>query len=144
MMSGQAQGLACQRKAHMKNSVVVAGVGMVPFAKPSAAQPYPVMASEAVRLALQDAGLGYAEVQQAYVGYVYGDSTAGQRALYEVGMTGIPVVNVNNNCATGSSALVVPISLLFNCLFQIYCYYYYYYCRNVNDTSAHPLSHSIC
>jgi acetyl-CoA acetyltransferase len=39
------------------------------------------------------------------VGYVYGDSTAGQRALYEVGMTRIPVVNVNNNCATGSTAL---------------------------------------
>ena len=45
------------------------------------------------------------QVQQAYVGYVYGDSTAGQRALYEVGMTGIPVVNVNNNCSTGSTAL---------------------------------------
>jgi acetyl-CoA acetyltransferase len=89
----------------MKHSVVVAGVGMVPFAKPSVAQPYPVMASDAVRLALQDAGLGYADVQQAYVGYVYGDSTAGQRALYEVGMTGIPIVNVNNNCSTGSTAL---------------------------------------
>ena len=44
-------------------------------------------------------------MQQAYVGYVYGDSTSGQRALYEVGMTGIPVVNVNNNCSTGSTAL---------------------------------------
>ena len=44
-------------------------------------------------------------VQQAYVGYVYGDSTCGQTALYEVGMTGIPVVNVNNNCSTGSTAL---------------------------------------
>ena len=44
-------------------------------------------------------------VQQAYVGYVYGDSTCGQRALYQVGMTGIPIVNVNNNCSTGSTAL---------------------------------------
>ena len=44
-------------------------------------------------------------VQQAYVGYVYGDSTCGQRALYDVGMTGIPVFNVNNNCSTGSTAL---------------------------------------
>lgn len=89
----------------MKNSVYVVGVGMVPFAKPSSSKPYPDMASDAVRLALQDAGLAYAEIQQAYVGYVYGDSTAGQRALYEVGMSGIPVVNVNNNCSTGSSAL---------------------------------------
>ncbi len=45
------------------------------------------------------------DVQQAYVGYVYGDSTAGQKALYRVGMTGIPVFNVNNNCSTGSTAL---------------------------------------
>ena len=44
-------------------------------------------------------------VQQAYVGYVYGDSTAGQAAIYGVGLTGIPVFNVNNNCSTGSSAL---------------------------------------
>ncbi|NEW30772.1 thiolase family protein, partial [Nocardia cyriacigeorgica] len=36
---------------------------------------------------------------------VYGDSTSGQAALYRVGVTGIPVVNVNNNCSTGSSAL---------------------------------------
>jgi acetyl-CoA acetyltransferase len=89
----------------MSQDVYVTGVGMIPFTKPGANRPYPEMAAEATRIALQDAGLDYALVQQAYVGYVYGDSTAGQRALYEVGMTGIPVVNVNNNCATGSTAL---------------------------------------
>jgi len=89
----------------MKNNVYVVGVGMVPFTKPGASEPYPQMAAKAVNAALRDAGLEYAQVQQAYVGYVYGDSTAGQRALYEVGMTGIPVVNVNNNCSTGSTAL---------------------------------------
>jgi acetyl-CoA acetyltransferase len=89
----------------MKNDVYVVGVGMVPFTKPGASEPYPQMAAKAVRAALRDAGVDYARVQQAYVGYVYGDSTAGQRALYEVGMTGIPVVNVNNNCSTGSTAL---------------------------------------
>ncbi len=89
----------------MKNNVYVVGVGMVPFTKPGANEPYPQMAAKAVKAALRDAGLEYAQVQQAYVGYVYGDSTAGQRALYEVGMTGIPVVNVNNNCSTGSTAL---------------------------------------
>lgn len=36
---------------------------------------------------------------------VPGDSTCGQRALYQCGMTGIPIYNVNNNCATGSTAL---------------------------------------
>ncbi|QIL71331.1 lipid-transfer protein [Diaphorobacter sp. HDW4B] len=89
----------------MSQSVIVAGVGMIPFAKPGASEAYPVMASRAIQAALKDSGVDYAKVQQAYAGYVYGDSTAGQRALYEVGMTGIPVVNVNNNCSTGSTAL---------------------------------------
>ena len=89
----------------MSQDVYVVGVGMIPFTKPGANEPYPVMAATALRAALADGGVGYADIQQAYVGYVYGDSTAGQRALYEVGMTGIPIVNVNNNCSTGSTAL---------------------------------------
>ncbi|MFK0089646.1 lipid-transfer protein [Pseudomonas sp. NPDC090755] len=89
----------------MSNKVFVAGVGMIPFKKPGTSETYDVMGEQAIRLALADAGIDYAHVQQAYAGYVYGDSTCGQKALYRVGMTGIPVVNVNNNCATGSSAL---------------------------------------
>ena len=89
----------------MQRAVHVVGVGMIPFTKPGASEPYPVMGARAAQLALQDAGVDYAEVQQAYVGYVYGDSTSGQAAIYGVGLTGIPVFNVNNNCATGSSAL---------------------------------------
>lgn len=89
----------------MSNSVLVAGVGMIPFTKPGSSEAYPLMAARAVRLALSDAGVPYEAVRQVYAGFVYGDSTSGQRAAYEIGMTGIPVVNVNNNCATGSSAL---------------------------------------
>jgi acetyl-CoA acetyltransferase len=87
------------------NEAVVVGVGMTRFVKPGAHKPYPEMGAAAVRAALADAGLDYGLVQQAYAGYVYGDSTCGQRVLYDVGMTGIPVLNVNNHCATGSSAL---------------------------------------
>ncbi|MBO4223827.1 lipid-transfer protein [Bradyrhizobium neotropicale] len=87
------------------SEVIVAGVGMIPFAKPGASAPYHAMGAEATKLALADAGLDYSAIQQAYVGYVYGDSTCGQRALYQVGMTGIPIFNVNNNCSTGSTAL---------------------------------------
>jgi acetyl-CoA acetyltransferase len=87
------------------SNVLVAGVGMIPFTKPGASETYPVMGSKAAALALKDSGVRYESVQQAYAGYVYGDSTAGQRALYEVGMTGIPIVNVNNNCSTGSTAI---------------------------------------
>jgi acetyl-CoA acyltransferase len=78
---------------------------MVPFTTPRTSQPYDTMAADAVRRALTDAGIELRHVEQAYAGYVYGDSTSGQRALYQVGQIGIPVVNVNNNCSTGSSAL---------------------------------------
>jgi len=89
----------------MSNKVVVAGVGMTNFVKPGENEPYTVMGAKAIEAALKDAGISYDQVQQAYAGYVYGDSTCGQRVLYEVGMSGIPVINVNNNCSTGSSAL---------------------------------------
>ncbi|MEP9360227.1 lipid-transfer protein [Sphingomonas sp. KR3-1] len=83
----------------------IVGIGMIPFAKPGQSEDWDVMAEKAIRLALADAGIDYAQVQQAYAGYVYADSTAGQSALYRVGCTGIPIVNVNNNCSTGSTAL---------------------------------------
>lgn len=89
----------------MSQKAFVAGVGMIPFCKPGTSDPYDVMGEQAVRRALADAGLDYGAIQQAYAGYVYGDSTCGQKALYRIGMTGVPVLNVNNNCATGSSAL---------------------------------------
>jgi sterol carrier protein 2 len=87
------------------SKVFVAGVGMIPLTRPGASKPYHELGAEAARSALADAGVEYAQVQQAYAGYVYGDSTCGQKALYTIGMTGIPVVNVNNNCSTGSTAL---------------------------------------
>src|SRR5579875_1421471 len=83
----------------------IAGVGMIPFTKPGASEPYPIMGEKAARTALEDAGLAYEQVQIASVGYVYGDSTAGLSALYGLGQTGIPITNVNNNCSTGSTAL---------------------------------------
>ncbi|MBX3246645.1 MAG: lipid-transfer protein [Myxococcales bacterium] len=87
--------------------VNVIGVGMVPFQKPGASEDYPEMGEKAIRAALADAGIDFGEVQQAYAGYVYGDSTCGQRVVYSVGKTGIPVFNVNNNCSTGSTALML-------------------------------------
>jgi len=85
--------------------VNVIGVGMTRFSKPGTSPEYYEMAREAGHKALADSGVPYEQVQQAYCGYVYGDSTCGQRSVYELGLTGIPVVNVNNNCSTGSSAL---------------------------------------
>jgi acetyl-CoA acetyltransferase len=89
----------------MPNEVRVAGVGMIPFTKPGASETYNVMGEKAAAAAFADAGLPYSAVQQVYVGYVYGDSTAGQAAVYRLGLSGVPIINVNNNCSTGSSAL---------------------------------------
>jgi acetyl-CoA acyltransferase len=84
----------------------VIGVGMTKFDKPGTKEgDYPDWAFEAARNALDDAGISYEAIDQAYAGYCFGDSTYGQRALYGLGLTGVPVVNVNNNCSTGSSAL---------------------------------------
>ena len=87
--------------------VFVIGVGMSKFLKPGhpSNPDYPLLAKQSVLRALRDAKLPYTKIQQASVGYVYADSCAGQRALYEVGQTGIPIYNVNNNCATGSTAI---------------------------------------
>src|SRR5215471_11380818 len=91
----------------MARKVNVIGVGMVPFQKPGKSEEYHVMAKKAGEAALADAKVPYSEIQQAFAGYVYGDSTCGQRAVYQLGLTGIPVFNVNNNCSTGSTALML-------------------------------------
>ncbi|NIB41664.1 lipid-transfer protein [Pseudomaricurvus alkylphenolicus] len=91
----------------MTNKVVIAGVGMIPFKKPGQSDSYDQMGSKATRAALADAGLDYQKIQQAYASYVYGDSCAGQAALYNLGITGVPIVNVNNNCASGSTAFAL-------------------------------------
>jgi len=94
------------RSRLLSERTFVIGVGMTKFEKPGAKEgDYPDWAKEAGEKALADAGIDYGDVEQAFAGYCYGDSTYGQRALYALGLTGIPVVNVNNNCSTGSSAL---------------------------------------
>ena len=97
----------------MSERAFVVGVGMTRFEKPFSREwNYFDMAREAGSRALQDANLSYDAIEQACVGYVYGDSTRGQRAVYELGLTGIPVYNVNNNCATGSTALLLAKQLV--------------------------------
>ncbi|MEU8683053.1 beta-ketoacyl synthase N-terminal-like domain-containing protein [Streptomyces sp. NPDC048611] len=92
----------------MAGKAYIVGVGMTRFEKPETREwQYWDMAKEAGGAALADAGIGYEAVEQLPVGYCYQASTAGQRAAYELGLTGIPVYNVNNNCATGSTALMM-------------------------------------
>ncbi|MFD3804635.1 lipid-transfer protein [Streptomyces sp. NPDC058611] len=90
----------------MKSYIV--GVGMTKFEKPESRDwQYWDMAKEAGSAALADAGVDYGLVEQVPVGYCFQASTAGQRAAYELGLSGVPVYNVNNNCATGSTALMM-------------------------------------
>lgn len=92
----------------MAGKAYIVGVGMTKFEKPETRDwQYWDMAKEAGGKALADAGIGYEAVEQIPVGYCYQASTAGQRAAYELGLTGIPVYNVNNNCATASTALMM-------------------------------------
>lgn len=93
--------------------VVVAGVGMTNFERPGKREwDYPEIGLEAAAAALKDSGLSYKQIEQAVVSYVYGESTSGQRAMYGLGLTGIPMYNVNNNCSSGSSALMLAWQLV--------------------------------
>lgn len=92
--------------------VYVLGVGMTKFIKPSPATDYPALGLEAATKALIDAKVTYDAVDAAVACYCYGDSTCGQRVLYQLGMTQVPVYNVNNNCSTGSTGLALGRSLI--------------------------------
>ncbi|MFH4975785.1 hypothetical protein AB6A40_002494, partial [Gnathostoma spinigerum] len=97
----------------MRN-VYVIGVGMTKFEKPGAdsSRDYPEMVQEGVTKALNDAKITYKEIEHAVVGYIYGGTCCGQRSLYPIGLTGIPIFNVNNACASGSSALYLGKALI--------------------------------
>ena len=97
----------------MSRPVFVAGVGMTKFEKPGSREwDYPDMVREAGSKALADAGIAFEDVEQVAAGYVAGESCSGQRAVYELGETGVPVYNVNNNCSTGSTALFLARQLV--------------------------------
>ena len=101
----------------MGRKVYVVGVDMTKFEKPgSKAWDYPDMAKEAGTKALEDAGIGFDKIEQVAVGYCYGDSTAGQRAVYEVGITGVPIYNVNNIFSKPSAIVQSARPPSMNCL----------------------------
>lgn len=85
------------------NRVFIVGVGMTKFER--CETDIRELAQQAARDALSDASVEYDKIEQAFCGYINGMSALGQITLYGIGMTGIPVYNVNNNCSTGSTAL---------------------------------------
>ena len=87
--------------------VYVLGVGMTKFVKPRGKIDYTELGYEAGVKAMLDAQISYDDVEQGIACYCYGDSTCGQRVFYQFGLTGIPIMNVNNNCSTGSTGLAM-------------------------------------
>ncbi|KAJ9491261.1 hypothetical protein VN97_g1961 [Penicillium thymicola] len=88
-----------------QSQTYVLGVGMTQFLKPRRTREYPELGYEAAVKALIDAHITYDDVQAGVACYCYGDTTSGQRIMYQLGMTGIPIYNTNNACATGSTGL---------------------------------------
>ena len=83
--------------------VCVIGVGMTKFERCN--RNYIELVEESVRGALEMSGTPAADFEQGFCGYVSGMSAQGQRALYTMGLGGLPVFNVHNYCSTGSNAL---------------------------------------
>lgn len=90
-----------------KQPCYVLGVGMTKFIKPRGKVDYTELGFEAGVKAMLDAKINYDDVEQGIACYCYGDSTCGQRVFYQFGMTQIPIINVNNNCSTGSTGLAI-------------------------------------
>mmetsp|Transcript_40683 Transcript_40683/g.73304 ORF Transcript_40683/g.73304 Transcript_40683/m.73304 type:complete len:922 (+) Transcript_40683:90-2855(+) len=92
--------------------VYACGAGMVPFTRPNSGRGYQNMASEAAAAALKDAKVSYKEVNACVCSYNYAAPTAGQSAVYKLGLTGVPIFNTNNNCSSGSANLFLARNLI--------------------------------
>jgi len=86
--------------------VVIAGVGMHPFGR-FERKPYQEMGVEATLMALKDANVPWKDVQAAYCGSMFAPPTAGLKTLSRIGLTGIPVTDVETACASGGSSIVI-------------------------------------
>ena len=84
--------------------VSVAGVGLHAFGRfPD--KDLPALALDAVTAALEDSGVGWQDIPVAYFGHVYyRGMSLGEAALGKLGLTGIPIINVENACSSGSTA----------------------------------------
>lgn len=84
--------------------VYVVGAGMTKFGKHPDRDAVD-LAVEAVNEAVRDAGVDRRRIQAAYCGHVYGGMVLGQKVLARVGLAGIPLVNVENACSSGATAI---------------------------------------
>jgi acetyl-CoA acetyltransferase len=86
--------------------VAVAGIGLHPFGR-FEERTTTDMGTAAVRAALADAGVGRGGFQAAFCGTAYGGVASGHKVLGRLGMTGMPIVDVEAGCASGGAALML-------------------------------------
>lgn len=93
-----------EEKEHkVVREVIVLGVGMHPFGRFPELTAFDLGRVAALN-ALKDVGVNWKDVQAAYCGSVYQGTASGHKVIAQIGHTGIPVVNVENACSSGSSA----------------------------------------
>uniref|UniRef100_A0A1I8JJG4 propanoyl-CoA C-acyltransferase n=2 Tax=Macrostomum lignano TaxID=282301 RepID=A0A1I8JJG4_9PLAT len=98
--------------------ILITGAGMTRFTRPQASPndslgyEFDQLAEQAAAEALRDSGIEYSSVVAVVASYCYGDPACGQRVAYRLGLTGVPVFNVNNNCSSGSSAIALSRAIL--------------------------------
>ncbi|HEU5152889.1 MAG TPA: thiolase family protein [Iamia sp.] len=85
------------------DGVTIAGVGIHPFGRFDAG--YRQLGAVAASAALDDAGIGLADVETVLVANVGAEMAKGQNVMDLVGRTGVPIVNVEAACASSASAL---------------------------------------
>jgi acetyl-CoA acetyltransferase len=88
------------------NGVVISGVGMHAFGRFEGVSTTD-MGVHAVRAALREAGVGKGGFQAAFCGTAYGGVATGHKVLSRLGMTGMPIVDVEAGCASGGAALML-------------------------------------
>jgi len=85
--------------------VVIAGVGIHKFGRYED-KTFEQIGQEAIRMALKDANnMSFKDVQIAFCGHMHSGTGAGHKVLAGIGLTGIPIVNVETACASGGTAL---------------------------------------
>lgn len=87
--------------------VMVLGVGVHPFGRFDG-KSFEDIGQEAVKAALKDAGdMPWSDVEAGFCGTMHGGTGAGHRVLARVGMTGIPIINLETGCASGSTSFIM-------------------------------------
>ena len=84
-------------------STAIWGVGTSAFGKQTSLGG-PRLAWQATTEALDDAGLKAADIEAVYAGSVFGDPGTVTRSLQQIGIVEVPVITIENACASGTSA----------------------------------------